>query len=722
MQTRRRFKILTLAMLLCGAMPLPAQDASIMGFSPSSAKKQLELEQKIIGMPSGERMREYHRALTAEPHHAGTEANVKTAEYIAQKLREFGADRVQYFHYEALLPRPVERRVVLLEPERYELTLTEPAIDADPDSKKDGVLPPFNAYSADGEVTAQVVYVNYGIPDDYKVLDSLGISVEGKIVIARYGRSWRGIKPRLAAERGALACILYSDPADDGYRKGDVIPDGKWRPWRGVQRGSVMDMPTYPGDPQTPGYASKKGAKRIPLEQVKTLQKIPVLPISYEDALPILRNLGGKAVPESWQGGLPITYHFGPGPAKVSLKLKHDWSVRPIVNVIGTIRGSRFPDEIILVGGHRDAWTFGGRDPISGAVSLLETARAIGELVKQGHRPKRTIAFASWDAEEYGLIGSVEYGEEYAQQLRQQIVVYLNRESYTAGDFGAGGSHALQPFINEITKAIYMPGDSVTIFEAWKKKASKKKKNLLDWQGQRMVRISALGSGSDYTVFLDHLGIPSINLGFSSGNGIYHSRYDSHWFFTTYGDPGFRYGEKLAELVAVFLLRMANADILPFDYAATSETIERYLDELDKELEKKNWQNSVDFAPLRKRNKSLYYAAGVLNDEIHRILISGLAQEKKHRKKLQRLNRFLYRTEQQFLHEAGLPGRPWFKHQIYAPGFYTGYGVKTLPGIREAIEKGDADEARRMAQVLEEALYRTQQALVQAIRVAAEIR
>ncbi len=722
MQNKRLLWIATVAMLLCGALALPAQDASIMGFSPSSAKNQLELEKKIIGMPSGERMREYHRTLTAEPHHAGTEANVKTAEYIAQKWREFGADRVQFFHYEALLPRPVERKVMLLEPERYELTLSEPAIDADPDSKKDGVLPPFNAYAADGEVTAQVVYVNYGIPDDYKVLDSLGISVEGKIVIARYGRSWRGIKPRLAAERGALACILYSDPADDGYRKGDVVPDGKWRPWRGVQRGSVMDMPTYPGDPQTPGYASKKGARRIPLDQVKTLQKIPVLPISYEDALPILRNLRGKAVPEAWQGGLPITYHFGPGPAKVSLKLKHDWSVRPIVNVIGYFRGSQFPDEIILVGGHRDAWTFGGRDPISGAVSLLETARAIGELVKQGHRPKRTIAFASWDAEEYGLIGSVEYGEEYARQLRKQIVVYLNRESYTAGDFGAGGSHALQPFINQITKVISMPGDSVTIFEAWQKKAGKKKTNLLDWQGQRMVRISALGSGSDYTVFLDHLGISSINLGFSSGNGIYHSRYDSHWFFTTFGDPGFRYGEKLAELVAVFLLRMANADILPFDYAATSETIERYLDELDKELEKKNWQNSVDFSPLRKRNQSLFYAASVLNDEIHRILSSGLAQQKTHRKKLQRLNQMLYRTEQQFLHETGLPGRPWFRHQIYAPGFYTGYGVKTLPGIREAIEKGDADEARRMAQVLEEALYRTQQMLVQAIRVAAEIR
>ncbi|MDQ7063215.1 MAG: transferrin receptor-like dimerization domain-containing protein [candidate division KSB1 bacterium] len=722
MQNKRLRWTATVAMLLCGALALPAQDASIMGFSPSSAKKQLELEKKIIGMPSGERMREYHRALTAEPHHAGTEANVKTAEYIAQKLREFGADRVQYFHYEALLPRPVERRVVLLEPERYELILAEPAIDADPDSKKDGVLPPFNAYAADGEVTAQVVYVNYGIPDDYKVLDSLGISVEGKIVIARYGRSWRGIKPRLAAERGALACILYSDPADDGYRKGDVVPEGKWRPWRGVQRGSVMDMPTYPGDPQTPGYASKKGARRIPLDQVKTLQKIPVLPISYEDALPILRNLRGKAVPESWQGGLPITYHFGPGPAKVSLKLKHDWSVRPIVNVIGYIRGSQFPDEIILVGGHRDAWTFGGRDPISGAVSLLETARAIGELVKQGHRPKRTIAFASWDAEEYGLIGSVEYGEEYARQLRKQIVVYLNRESYTAGDFGAGGSHALQPFINEITKAIYMPGDSVTIFEAWQKKAGKKKTNLLEWQGQRMVRISALGSGSDYTVFLDHLGIPSINLGFSSGNGIYHSRYDSHWFFTTFGDPGFRYGEKLAELVAIFLLRMANADILPFDYAATSETIDRYLDELDKELEKKNWQNNIDFAPLRKRNHSLFYAARVLNDEIQRILISEQTQQKKHRKKLQRLNQLLYRTEQQFLHEAGLPGRPWFKHQIYAPGFYTGYGVKTLPGIREAIEKGDTEEAKHMVRVLEKVLHRAQQSLVQAIRVAAEIR
>ncbi|MFQ5674507.1 MAG: transferrin receptor-like dimerization domain-containing protein [bacterium] len=692
-----------------------AQDSSMLGFTKASSDKQLELEQKIIGMPSGERMLVYHRALTAEPHHAGTAANVRTAEYFAERLREFGFDEIEMNSYEALLPRPITRVVELLEPEHFQLKLMEPSFPEDADSGKEGVLPPFNAYSADGDVTAQVLYVNYGIPDDYKILDSLGVSVQGKIVIARYGKSWRGIKPRLAAERGAVGCLIYSDPADDGFVKGDVVPKGKWRPGDGVQRGSVMDMPTYPGDPQTPMWPSKIGAERVPLSEVKTLQKIPVLPISYNDALPILRNLAGKDVPESWRGGLPITYHVGPGPAKVHMNLKFDWSVHPIVNVIGYLRGREEPDKIIMAGGHRDAWTFGGRDPISGAVSLLESARAIAEMAKKGFWPKRTVAFASWDAEEYGLIGSTEYGEEFAEKLQTEVIVYLNRESYTAGNFSAGGVHSLQPFINEITRRIGLPADTVSIFESWRKRAAPNR--MLNLGKRQDVRLNALGSGSDYTVFLDHLGIPSINLGFSASNGIYHSRYDSHWFYTTYGDKGFGYGEKLAELVATFMLRMANADVLPFSYLSSAETIDRYLDELDTELEKHNLQESIDLSDIRQANSALMATATVLDGEIQRICAMSAAEVDRVRETIGRLNDLLIAAEQDFLYPEGLPGRPWYRHQIYAPG----YGVKTLPGVREAIEKQDVGEAKQMSDILASTLNRVRETLLDAVVVAASI-
>lgn len=694
-----------------------SQEIKLMGFIEPSANKQINLEKKIIGMPSAQRMDTYHLAMTAKPHHAGTQANVETAEYYAERLREFGFDEVIMNHYEVLLPRPIEREITLIAPETYKLKLFEPSMPEDPDSGQEGVLPTFNAYSADGDVTTEVVYVNYGIPEDYEVLDSLGISVRGKIVIARYLRSWRGIKPRLAAERGAVGCLIYSDPADDGFVKGDVMPDGKWRPEHGVQRGSVMDMPHYPGDPQTPMRPSKKGAKRIPLDEVTTFQKIPVQPISYGDALPILRCLGGKAVPEAWQGGLPIAYHFGPGPARVHMKLKFDWSIRPIVNVIGILRGSQEPKKIVMAGGHRDAWTFGGRDPISGAVSLLESARMIGELARQGHRPKRSIAFASWDAEEYGLIGSTEYGEEFGKELQGNLVVYLNRESYTAGNFSAGGVHALQPFINEVTHFVRMPNNEETVFHAWLKRS--RENSIIEFKGEKHVRIGALGSGSDYTVFLDHLGIPSMNIGFSSGNGIYHSRYDSRWFFTTFGDPGFKYGEKLSEVVAVFLMRMARADILPFDYTATAETIDRYLDEIETEIENRGFSEKLDLCDIREANRQLAAAATVLNGEIQRILSMDETQSRRHRKSIRKLNDRILNIEAAFLHSEGLPGRPWFKHQIYAPGYYTGYGVKTLPGVREAIEKNDIEEARKMANVLEQVLINARAVLLDAIVIAA---
>lgn len=722
--------------LLASANALSAQagtaDRSLPGFTAEAAERQRSMERMIIGAPSGERMLEYHRAMTVEPHHAGTPANERTAEYYADRLREFGFDRVIMNRYHVLLPRPLERQVTLLAPERYELRLEEPPLDPDPDTRMDGVLPPFNAYSADGDVTAEVVYVNYGIPSDYAVLDSLGISVEGRIVLARYGRSWRGIKPRLAAERGAIGALIYSDPEDDGYVRGDVMPDGKWRPEHGVQRGSVMDMPTYPGDPQTPMRPSREGVDRIPLEEVQTLQTIPVLPISYGDALPILRNLGGALAPnDDWQGGLPLAYHLGPGPARVHMRLAFDWSVRPIVNVIGILEGSDEPDRIVMAGGHRDAWTFGGRDPISGAVSLLETARVLGELARAGHRPRRSLAFASWDGEEYGLIGSTEYGEEFGDRLRDEMVVYLNRESYTAGDFDADGVHSLQPFMSAVAADVEMPGrPGTSVLEAWVESAGEDRRlDTAKAEGpgsdlRETVRLGALGSGSDYTVFLDHLGIPSMDIGFSSGNGIYHSRYDTHWYFTNYGDPGFEHGERLAEVVALFMLRLANADLLPFDFASSAETIERYLDELEVEADRAgpSLARAVDLDAVRGAARRLATTAAALGFELDRIQRLPAADLRRSAEAVARINDLLLAAEKGFLHPEGLPGRPWYRHQLYAPGFFTGYGVKTLPGIREAIEARDGALAGRMAEDLILALERVRSTLGEAIAAAVQLR
>ena len=549
--------------------------------------------------------------------------------------------------------------------------------------------------------------------EDYKILDSLGISVRGKIVLAKYGRSWRGIKPKVAAEHGAIGWLIYSDPKDDGFVRGDVMPKGKWRPEWGVQRGSVMDMPTYPGDPLTPFRAAKGNVERLPLDKALTLQKIPVLPISYGDALPILRNIKGPVAPDSWKGGLAITYHVGPGPAKVHMKLKSDWSIRTIMNVIGIMRGSEEPEKIVMVGSHRDAWTFGGRDPISGATVLLETGRLLGALVEKGYRPKRSIAIASWDGEEYGLIGSVEYGEEFAKELQKNVIIYLNRESYTAGNFSAAGVHSLQPFINQLSKDVDMPFNKGTVHDSWI--ANSNESHLINNGGYQNVRLGALGSGSDYTVFLDHLGVPSINLGFGSGNGIYHSRYDTHWFFTQYGDPGFIYGKALTELVAKFLLRTANSTIYPFDYSSTAETIHRYLDEVEKESQVRNMASHLDFTSLRKSAKILEATSLVLNNQIELLL----KNPEGHDESIKAVNHYLLLAEQKFTDERGLPGRPWFRHQIYAPGFYTGYGVKTLPGVREAIEKGDLKEAQKMMEILDQSLNRVQKTLLKATLVSA---
>ncbi|WP_407887946.1 transferrin receptor-like dimerization domain-containing protein [Scytonema sp. NUACC26] len=688
------------------------QGKNVPGLTTASVQKQT-LEQ-LIGKPVAQRIETHVRALTSRSHEAGTDTNIKAAQYYAQRLREYGFDEVVFNRYEVLLPRPIERSVTLLQPESYKLKLIEPSIPTDPDSYDRALLPPFNAYAADGDVTAPVVYVNYGLSEDYAVLDFMGISVKGKIVIARYGRSWRGVKSRLAAERGAVGCLLYSDPADDGYVKGEVFPKGKWRSEFGVQIGSVLDIPNYPGDPLTPMQPSKPGVERLPLSKAVTLEKIPVLPISYSDALPILKNLGGEVVPKKWQGGLPITYSIGSGQARVRMQLQSDWSVRSIVNVIGILRGRTEPKKIVMAGSHRDAWGFGANDPIAGASSLLESARTIGELAKQGHRPQRSIAIASWDAEEYGMIGSTEYGEEFQEALKGNVVVYLNREFYVAGDFNASGVASLQPLLNQITKEVQIPNSDKSIFEAWRES---QKKNLVTVNGMPQVPLDGLGAGSDFMVFLHHLGVPSLDFGFggASDYGSYHSRYDSYWFFKNYGDPGAAYGQKLTELVSLFLLRMANARLLPFDYASYSEAIDSYIDGLSSVAQQQGV--AVDIDRIRAANSQLKTTARQLNAETAQFAQMTERSLERNRKAISRLNDLLIAAESAFLDEKGLPRRPWYRHQIYAPGYDTGYSAKFLPGVREAIERKDTSEVEQMTAVLESAINRVRDTLQQARNV-----
>jgi N-acetylated-alpha-linked acidic dipeptidase len=644
-------------------------------------------EERFRTIPQPDRIREYARVMSEEPHAAGSPASRRVAEYVLQNFQQWGLD-ARLEEFEALLPTPRERLLELVEPERYTAKLQEPAIPEDKDSSDAGQLPTFNAYSPDGEVTAQVVYVNHGVPADYERLQKLGIDVRGKIVLARYGASWRGIKPKVAAEHGAVACLIYSDPKDDGYFKGDVYPRGPFRPPDGVQRGSAMDMPLYPGDPLSPGWALEKGSKRLELAEARTLVKIPVLPISYADATPILKNLGGPVAPEEWRGALPLTYHVGPGPAKVRLKVAFAWDVKPIYNVIARIPGAESPHQWVIFGNHHDAWVNGAQDPVAGNASLMETARGLAELSKQGWKPKRTIVLASWDAEEWGLVGSTEWAEKHAEELHQKAVAYLNTDSNARGVLRAGGSHALERLLNDVAKSIHDPETGRSLWERMRDRALERAKTDEDKKkitGRADLRIGALGSGSDYTVFLDHLGIASLNVSFSSeeGGGIYHSIYDSFDWYSRFGDPNFVYGRVLSLVTGTLLLRLADADLLPYEFTNLADTLATYVDEIEKLK-----PEGVDVASLRPALSQMRQAAEAF--AARRANTGKLPATR-----LQELNLLLYRTERAALDAAGLPGRPWFRHLFFAPGVYTGYDVKTLPGLREAVEQKQWDQARR---------------------------
>ena len=583
------------------------------------------------------------------------------------------------------------------------------------------------------------MYVNYGIPEDYEQLDRLGIPVKGAIVIARYGGSWRGIKPKLAGEKGAVGCIIYSDPRDDGFFHGDVFPTGPWRPKDGVQRGSVMDMPLYPGDPLTPGVGATANAKRLDIKDAKTLTRIPVLPISYADAQPLLAALKGPVAPFSWRGALPITYKIGPGPAKAHLKVKSNWDIKTIYDVITIIPGSEYPDEWVIRGNHQDAWVNGADDPISGLVAEMEELRALGELLKQGWKPKRTIVYCVWDGEEEGLLGSTEWAEEHADELKRKAVAYINSDSNGRGYLGMSGSHSLEDFINGVARVIEDPEKKISV---WKRDQlrrisdarSDEERNEL--RSRPNLRIGALGSGSDYTVFVDHLGVASLNLGYGGedGGGIYHSIYDDIYWYTHFADTDFSYGRALSQTAGTAVIRLADADLLPYDFTEFSGTVRRYLDELKKllkgmqeQIKERNREITegvftaaadpkekyvppsaeeippyLNFAPLENAVATLTTSADRYDKAAKRAMQSGTASSAA---LVESVNVKLIETERALTSSDGLPGRPWFKHLIYAPGLYTGYGVKTIPGVREAIEQKkwkDAEaETVRVARALE---------------------
>ncbi|GAA0557411.1 N-acetylated-alpha-linked acidic dipeptidase [Chitinophaga japonensis] len=710
---------------------LPAVARQHQAGQPKSPASQLEtrFDQQLSPAHVGATIKE----LAAQPHHLGSARGKAVAEAILAKFKDYGWD-ARIATYQVLFPTPKTRVLEMTAPTRYKALLKEPALKEDASSGQEGQLPTYNAWGGDGDVTGQLVYVNFGLPEDYETLERLGIDVKGKIVIARYGRSWRGIKPKVAAEHGAIGCIIYSDPREDGYFEGDVYPKGAFKNEYGVQRGAVMDMVIYPGDPLTPGVGATENAKRLERSAAPTILKIPVLPISYHDAQPLLAALEGPVVPADWRGALPITYHTGPGKATVHLQVACNWDLVPVYDVIATIKGAQYPDEWVVRGNHHDAWVNGASDPISGIAALLEEAKAIGALVKSGYRPKRTLVYCAWDGEEPGLIGSTEWVEDHAEELQQKAVAYINTDGNGRGFLGAGGSHALTQLMDGIAKDVTDPQTKVSVYERRKalnlvRAAPAKRKELLD---NKTLSLSALGSGSDYSPFFQHLGVPSLNLGFGGEDdgGEYHSIYDSYDHYSRFKDPEFHYGVALAQVAGRAVLRLADAEVLPFDFTDLYRTISGYVNELTAQAtqmrESTEMENRLiaahtyqlaadptqpfvapapkaevpylDFSPLQNALVMLEKSSTKLRDTLSAAAVPPAVR--------QRLNEALYRAEQSLLTGNGLPRRSWFKHTIYAPGFYTGYGVKTLPGIREAMEQRNWKEAREQVRVVAEAVQR----------------
>jgi N-acetylated-alpha-linked acidic dipeptidase len=720
---RRSF--VTLAALTLVTWTLMAQqeaEPGLAGFSGDGSRAERQWEQKFRSAISADNIGDYAKLLSARPHHVGSAYDKHDEEWLASKFKEWGWD-VHVESFQILFPTPKERALEMVEPARFVAKLQEPTIPEDPTSNQQNEqLPSYNAYSIDGDVTAPLVYVNYGIPEDYEELERLGISVKGSIVIARYGSSWRGIKPKVAAEHGAVGCLIYSDPRDDGYTAGDVYPKGPWRPAEGVQRGSVVDMALYPGDPLTPGVGATSDAKRLKFEDVKVFTKIPVQPISYADAQPLLEALAGPVAPARWRGGLAITYHVGPGPAKVHLRVKFNWDMKQINDVVARIPGGSEADQWVVRGNHYDAWVNGAQDPISGMSAEMEEARALGEMAKSGWKPKRTIIYCAWDAEEPGLIGSTEWVETHADELRAHAVAYINTDSTSRGYLNVAGSHSLETFANQVARDISDPEKNISV---WQRRQLRRIAGANSGEERERLRsratwpIEALGSGSDYTAFLDFAGVASLNLDYSGegDGGIYHSVYDDFYWLTHFGDVGFVYGRALAQTAGSSVMRLADADLLPFDFNDLYSTVRGYVSDLQRLAENQN-------SEIRDRNREITEGVFGATSDPRKPLVPPIAeavpphlnfaplqnaldalnQSADHyrrarakaeqdggtalaRASLAQVNLQLLQSERALTDASGLPGRPWFKHQLYAPGFYTGYGVKTVPAVREAIEQ-----------------------------------
>ncbi len=712
-----------------GADPAGSSPTALTGYSPRSSQTEREWETKFRAIPDPANLRAYMQRLSARPHHVGSPYDKDNAEWILAHFKEWGLD-AHIEQFDVLFPTPKIRVLEMVAPTKFTAKLEEPALAIDPTSnQKSEQLPTYNAYSIDGDVTAPLVFVNYGLPEDYEKLDRLGISVKGAIVIAKYLQSWRGVKPKVAAEHGAIGCLIYSEPQDDGYTRDNVFPKGPMRPADGVQRGSVMDFASAsPGDPLTPGVGATPGAKRLTVAEAKSITKIPVLPISYGDAQPLLAALAGPMAPEEWRGTLPISYHVGPGPAQVHLKVAFNWDTKPVYDVIAKIPGSVAPDEWIIRGNHHDAWVNGAEDPISAQVSLLEEARGLSLLLKQGWKPRRTIIYCAWDGEEPMLLGSTEWVEQHADELRQHAAVYINTDGNDRGVLTMNGSHSLEQFLNGVARDIQDPETSMTVWRRAQLNAIANAKSADEKKEVRErtdLRINALGSGTDFTGFIDHLGIATLDMAYGGEDegGIYHSIYDDFYWYTHFSDTDFVYGRALAQTVGTTVMRLSDAEVLPFNFVNFADTVDSYRKNLEKlladkqdeirernqEIEEGMFKATFDprrptvaplkeevpphlnFAPMQNAVDSLTRSAKNYQDALTKKQAN--LSDDEFAAKLGALNKELIASERALTNDDGLPRRAWYKHLIYAPGVYSGYGVKTIPGVREGIEQKRYAEA-----------------------------
>jgi N-acetylated-alpha-linked acidic dipeptidase len=706
--------------------PSSAAQKPMLGYTTQSSGAERDLEKKFRDAIVADNIRESVRRLSARPHHVGSPYDKDNAEWMLARFKGWGFD-AHIETFDVLFPTPKDRVVELVEPTKFRAKLQEPVLAIDPTSNQTAEqLPTYNAYSADGDVTGPLVYVNYGNREDYDELDRMGISVKGAIVIARYGSAWRGIKPKVAAEHGAIGCLIYSDPEGDGYFEGDDYPNGGWRPRDGVQRGSVMDT-DYPGDPLTPGIGAVPGAKRLAIKDAKTITKIPVLPISYADAQPLLAALKGQVATREWRGALPMTYHIGPGPAKVHLKVTSDWATKPVYDVVATLKGSD-PDQWVIRGNHHDAWVNGADDPIAGMGPELEEARIFGELHKQGWTPKRSIIYCAWDGEEPGLLGSVEWVETHIDDLKKHAVTYVNTDGNDRGFLFVGGTQDLESVVSATAHDVSDPEKNISVYERAHLYGITHAKDAAERSEVRKshdLDMPALGDGSDFTAFQDFAGIPALDIGFGgeSEGDQYHSIYDDFYWYTHFIDPDFSYGRALAQTVGTTVLRIADADLLPFDYAPQSETINKYESELEKllkdrqdEFTERNLELQegaftavadphktyvpppsevvppyMNFAPMKNSLEALKKSADKYSKALEKF--QSAAPDAISQPSLDTVNADLLNISRLFLNEKGLPERPWFKNQIYAPGAYTGYGAKPIAAVREYMDQKKWTEA-----------------------------